>query len=118
MAGIRDQLGDMIKVDGITTAVVVGRDGFVIEGVTGGGRLDTEAVGAVISTGIGSSEVMGRELRLGDMAQAMMEYKDGIIVMTLLGDAAVLAVVADLKANLGNIRFQVKKRAPDILRTL
>ena len=118
MARLRDQLSDLTKAEGIAAAVVVGRDGFVIDGVAGTGRLDTEAVGAVISTGIGSAEVMGRELRLGDMAQSMMEYKDGIIVVTLLGNAAVLAVVADLRANVGNVRYQVKKQAPDILRTL
>lgn len=112
MADLKELLNDLVAVQGIEAVVIVGRDGFVIDGVTRSGTLDTDAVGAVISTGIGSSEVMGRELSVGDMTQAMFEYKDGMIVLALLGYDAILAVVADLNANLGNVRYQLKKRAP------
>jgi uncharacterized protein len=114
MAGLKQQLGELIKVEGIGTAVVVGRDGFVIDGATNGQGMDIEAIGAVVSTGIGSAEMMGRELNVGVMTQGLLEFKDGIIVMGLLGHDAVLAVVADLNANLGNIRYQVKKRSSEI----
>lgn len=118
MAKLKDLLRDVVSVEGINTAVVVGRDGFVIEGVSDGSSMDVEAVGAVISTGIGSAEVMGRELKVGTMTQGMVEYKDGILVMSFLGRDAVLAVVADLNANLGNVRYQVKKRSEEILTAL
>jgi len=114
MASLKHTLKDMLTVEGITTAVVVGRDGFVIEGVTNGAQMDIEAVGAVISTGIGSAEVMGRNLEVGAMSQGMVEYKNGIIVMRFLGKDAILAVVASVNANLGNVRYQVKKRTPDL----
>lgn len=52
------------------------------------------------------------------MTQAMVEYKEGVIVMGLLGRKAILAVVADSKANLGNVRYQLKQRTPDIERSL
>ena len=112
-ANLNQILNDLVKSGGVKTAVVVGRDGFVIDGVSNG-FLDTETVGAVVSTGIGSSEVMGRELNVGVMTQGMMEYDDGLIMMTLIGDAAILAVVADPQSNLGYIRLQIKKRLPDI----
>jgi hypothetical protein len=111
MAQLNELLSELVSVQGVKSAVVVGRDGFVIEGLSRGGTVDTDDVGAVISTGIGSSEVMGKELEVGDMTQAMFEYKEGFIVMALIGREAILAVVADLKANLGNIRYQIKKRA-------
>ncbi len=114
MANMKRLLSEFTQVEGINTAVVVGRDGFVIEGVSNGANLDVEAVGAVVSTGIGASEVMGRELGVGAMTQGMAEYKDGVIVMSYLGREAVLAVVADLNANLGNVRYQVKKRTTDL----
>jgi len=114
MADLKSELGDLVKAEGINTVVVVGRDGFVIEGVTNGAGLDVEAVGAVISTGIGSAEAMGRNLNVGAMSQGMVEYKDGVIVMSFLGSDAILAVVADLNANLGNVRYQVKKKSPEI----
>ena len=89
--------------------MVLGRDGFAIEGMTNGTQMNIQAVGAVISTGIGSAEVMGKNLEVGAMTQGMVEYKDGIIVMSFLAKDAILAVVAGLNANLGNVRYQVKK---------
>lgn len=118
MKTLRDYLAELVDIEGINTAVLVGRDGFVLEGVVGGGDLDVEAVGAVISTGIGSSEVMGTELAVGEFRQNMVEYSGGVIVVNLVGDNAILAVVADLKAPLGNIRYQVKKRLPAIERAV
>ncbi|MFH0823423.1 MAG: roadblock/LC7 domain-containing protein [Pseudomonadota bacterium] len=114
MAGVKQLLGDLVSVEGINTAVVVGRDGFVIEGATNSGRMDVEAVGAVISAGIGSAEVIGRELNIGSMNQAMVEFSGGVVVMSFLGRDAILAVVADANANLGNVRYQVKKKSPEI----
>ena len=111
---LKQTLTELTKVEGITTAVVVGRDGFVIDGASARGSLDAEAIGAVISTGIGSAEVMGGELKLGEMSQSMFEYNGGIIVMSLASSEAILAVVADVKANLGMVRLQVKKRLPEI----
>jgi hypothetical protein len=118
MSELKDMLNELVNVEGINSAVVVGRDGFVIDGITAGIGLDSDAVGAVISTGIGSSEVMGRELEVGAMTQGMVEYSDGLIVMALLGSDAILAVVADLNANLGNVRFQIKKRVKAIEKAL
>ena len=118
MSKLKKHLEELAKVDGINSVIVVGRDGFVIDGVSNDADLDAEAVGAVVSTGIGSSEVMGRELNVGAMTQAMLEYEDGIVVTTFLGEDAIFAVVADLKANLGMIRYQVKKYVPDIIKAL
>jgi hypothetical protein len=117
MATMKSLLNELVRVEGISTAVVVGRDGFVIEGEAKG-RIDMEAVGAVVATGIGATEVMGSALNVGEMTQGMVEYRDGVIVMGLLGRKAVLAVVADGQANLGNVRYQVKQRAPEIERSL
>jgi len=63
-------------------------------------------------------KVMAGELKLGDMTQRMFEYHDGIIVMSLAGRDAILAVVADIEANGGNVRYQVKKRLPEISKSM
>ena len=112
MASLKSQLNDMVKVEGIDAAVVVGRDGFVIEGIASDAKLDVEAVGAVISTGLGSSEVMGRELGVGTLTQSMLEFDNGVLVMGTLGTDALLCLVCGLGSNLGNVRLQLKKRSP------
>ena len=114
MANLKSQLNDMIKVEGISAAVIVGRDGFVIEGMSNDGRLDVESVGAVISTGLGSSEVMGRELNVGALTQSMVEFDKGVLVMGTLGRDALLCLVCNSGANLGNVRLQMRKRTPDM----
>ena len=113
MANLKDLLNEIMKTQGVNTAVVVGRDGFVIDGVFSRGKVDSDVIGAVISTGIGSAEVMGAELKIGEMTQSMFEYNDGVIVLSLAGEA-ILAVVADAKANLGMIRYRIKKHSPQI----
>ena len=44
MASLKSQLNDVLKVEGVSAAVIVGRDGFVIEGLSNDGNLDVEAV--------------------------------------------------------------------------
>lgn len=117
MSELKEMLTELTRVEGVSEAVVVGRDGFLIDGA-GNGSVDSEAIGIVISSGIGSSEVMGRELGIGGMSQGMLEFDQGVIMTSLLGTEAILAVVADLSANLGNVRYQVKKRSPEVQRAL
>ena len=116
MANLKQLLGGLTKVDGINTAIVVGRDGFVIDSAGSGN--DAEALGAIVATALGSSEVMGTELRVGGLRQVLLEYASGTIVLSTLGAEAILAVVADTAANLGNVRYNVKKMSPDFERVL
>jgi uncharacterized protein len=117
MDNLESILHNFTKMDGVKTAVVISRDGFVIHGVSNNG-LDTEAVAAVISGGIGNSEAVGQDLAIGAFHQAMVEYENGMIVVNLLGHAAALAVVTSEKACLGHVRYQMKKYAPEIERAL
>ncbi len=110
-------LEGLVEVSGIDVAVCVGRDGFVIDAASTG-KADTEAIGAMVSTGMGSAESVGRELGLEEMDQAMMEYKNGIVMMTALGSDALLVVVASKDANLGGIRLQVRRSAPKLVAAL
>jgi predicted regulator of Ras-like GTPase activity (Roadblock/LC7/MglB family) len=113
MASLNEQLEDFLKVDGVTTVVVVGRDGFVIDSASVG-SFSIDDVGAVVSTGMGSSESIGADLRVGNMKQGMLEYENGIIFMRELGDDAIFVVVAQPTVNLGMIRLQIKRRVDHI----
>jgi uncharacterized protein len=82
------------------------------------GKLDVETVGAVISTGLGSSEVMGRELSVGVPTQSMVEFDNGVLVMGTLGKDSLLCLVCQAGAHLGNVRLQMKKKSPDLASAL
>jgi uncharacterized protein len=118
MLTLKQLLEEVSQVDGVRAAVVVSRDGFLIEGIAASGELDSETLGAAVSTGIVAAETTGRDLSVGAMIQSMTEYDQGIVLVSLLGPDAVLAVVARLGANLGNVRYQVRKRSPEILALL
>ncbi len=117
MEDLHKILEGLVEVSGIDVAVCVGRDGFVIDAASTDSS-DTEAIGAMVSTGMGSAESVGRELGLKEMDQAMMEYKDGIVMMTALGSEALLVIVAAKDANLGGIRLHVRRNAPKIEKVL
>lgn len=106
-------LAELVQAQGINAAVCVGRDGFVIDSVAGA-ETDVDAIGAMVSTGLGSAESVGKELGVGALTLSMLEYTDGVIVMTAIGEDAILAVVASIDSSLGNVRFQVRKRKKEL----
>lgn len=110
---IEEILKALVEVQGIEAAVCVGRDGFVIEAAAAA-NADVDAIGAMVATGLGSAESVGRELSVGSLSQAMMEYDNGVIVMTAIGTDAILSVVASTSASLGNVRLQVRKRKTEL----
>jgi predicted regulator of Ras-like GTPase activity (Roadblock/LC7/MglB family) len=111
MAQLQELLTQLVEVEGIHTAVVVGRDGFLVDGVSRRGDVDTDAVGVAISDGIDASRVMGRELDIGEITQGVFEFSQGLIVTALVGRDAILAVAAERDANPGSVRSQLMKRA-------
>lgn len=101
--GVLKSLND---VPGVHQTLIVGRDGFVINSM---GDMEADSVGAVISTAIGAIEAMGRDCKQGNLFEVMAEYKGGVVIAAPIGEDAVLGIVADGGANLGGIRFSVKK---------
>ena len=110
-------LNQFLEIAGVEVAVCVGRDGFVIDAASTR-EADIEAIGAMVSTVMGPAENVGHEIGLAEMDQAMMEYQDGIVMMTALGREALLAVVAEKDANLGNVRLQVRRQVPELEKAL
>lgn len=109
MASLRERLEDFLQVEGITTVVVVGRDGFIIDSASTG-NFNIDELGAVVTTGMGSSESIGADLGVGDMKQGMLEYDGGIVFMNALSEDAIFVLVARPNVNLGMVRFQIKRR--------
>ncbi len=115
MPSTTNVLKNLNAAQGIHESLIVGRDGFVIDHV---GDMDSESVGAIISTAIGAIEAMGRDCEQGGLFEVMAEYKDGVIIAAPIGRDAVLGVVAGNDANLGGIRHAVKKNIRELERAL
>ncbi len=112
---MKDLLESFMAIDGVHAAILVGRDGLLIESVARDGEeIDVEAVAAVASTGLGASEVLGREINLGRPVQTFAEYEKGVVVLEPVADLAALAIVADGVSHLGRIRLVARRQRRDL----
>jgi predicted regulator of Ras-like GTPase activity (Roadblock/LC7/MglB family) len=114
---LKEILGEFLNLEGVSAAVVVGRDGFVIESALSG-KIDVDALGAMASTGIGTSEAMGRELGKGDLTQLQVELDKGPILISPLSKDELIAIVAENSSNLGRIRYELKKNKERLVAAL
>jgi len=114
---LKPLLEEFLKVEGVSAAVVVGRDGFVIESAVSG-KVDLEALGAMASTGLGTSEAMGNTLGKGELLQMLVELEKGPILLSPLSADELIALVADTSANVGRIRYELKKNKERIVAAL
>jgi predicted regulator of Ras-like GTPase activity (Roadblock/LC7/MglB family) len=100
-------LNDFLEVPGISSAVVVGRDGFVIEAVGGSRSINLDALGASLAYAIRGIERMGEDLKIRGFQDIFVEYGDAMILARPVGDA-VIALVAPDASQLGIVRYQIR----------
>ena len=106
--GLRGILDSLMKIEGVTAALVVGRDGFIIEAASEEGA-DLEAVGAIAAGSLSSAEAMGGELHMGPPTSLLIEYEGGPVAVSPAGPDGVLAVVGKQHANLGRLRIEMRR---------
>ncbi len=113
MTNIQKILAEFTQIEGVHTACLVGRDGFLLDSLARAG-IDAEMIGAIASSGFGSAESMGNQLGQGNLNMTMLEYNDGPVLFAPVGEEAFLVIVADKDTNLGWIRIAIKKNAKRI----
>ena len=110
MTDIQKILAEFTNIEGVHTACLVGRDGFLLDNIARAG-IDAEMIGAIASSGFGSAESMGNQLGQGELNLTMIEYAEGPVMFAPVGDEAFLVIVADKETNLGWIRLTIKKNS-------
>jgi predicted regulator of Ras-like GTPase activity (Roadblock/LC7/MglB family)/DNA-binding response OmpR family regulator len=113
MTEIQKILAEFTNIEGVHTACLVGRDGFLLDSLARAG-IDAEMIGAIASSGFGSAESMGTQLGQGDLRMTMFEFANGPVMFAPVGEDAFLVIVADQNTNLGWIRISIKKNAQKI----
>ncbi len=113
MASLREILKEFTKLQGVNAVCLVGRDGFLLDSIAHTG-IDTEMIGAIASSGFGASESMGRQLGKGMMAMSMIEFENGPVMFSPVGDDAFIVVIADKDSNLGMVRLKLKKHSNEL----
>lgn len=109
-------LSTLLSLHGVKAATIVGRDGFVIDSQLNT-DVDLDALGAIVSTGFGASEVMANEIELGKIHQTMVECAAGKILIADCGET-ILAVITDTNALIGSVRHQILKVINELAKSL
>ena len=108
-------LSRLAAVPGVALAVLVDREGFLIESA-GDMVLEAEAAGALAGCLAEASEAIGRELSQGTLVGLIAEYEAGLILVNMAGPGAMLATVLRDPAVLDRARQDVKETLSDLLK--
>ncbi|GHO43167.1 roadblock/LC7 domain-containing protein [Ktedonospora formicarum] len=118
MVDLKQTLSRFLAIPGVRQAIIVGRDGLMIEGMTRDGKEDMEAVGAIMTTGLSTAEALGQEIARGSVVGVIMEYEHGLVSVDPLGDFALMVTLFDSASNLGRVRHLVRTSRGEILEAL
>lgn len=113
----KEILRTILETDGVKAVVIAGRDGLIIssEGIL---DADMETIGAIASSGLGSTEALGGEARMGDLEQLIAQYEKGIAIVQLITAEALLLLLATKDANLGMLRLAINRSKKQLIEML
>jgi len=94
----------------IEASAVVSDDGFIIASVLPQ-EIDEDRVGAMSAAMLALGERAARELNRGLLEQTFVKGKDGYVILSFVGEAAVLTIIATEKAKLGLVFLEMKNAA-------
>ncbi|TMC61211.1 MAG: roadblock/LC7 domain-containing protein [Chloroflexota bacterium] len=118
MVDLKQTLSRFLSIPGVWQAILVGRDGLMIEGLTRDGKDDMEAVGAIMTTGLSTAEALGQEISRGSVVGVLMEYENGLVSVDPLGDFALLVTLSENASNIARVRHLAKTSRNEILEAL
>ena len=97
-------------------SMIVGRDGLTLSQV--GAIGDVESIGALASNSLRSPQSLGEQLGNGGLVQVLMQFERGVVVVEPLTEDYVLVMVAGEDANIGMMRYALRKHKVDLIEAL
>ena len=113
MATIRDLVGALRGRDGVDAAIVLGRDGLVIDGQSVP-NIDVESIAALVPSIVSAADEFGRDSTHGNVTTVILEYTRGLAIVSVLSAEAVLLVLARTDANVGSLLFELRRNRQHI----
>ncbi|HYV96814.1 MAG TPA: roadblock/LC7 domain-containing protein [Gemmatimonadaceae bacterium] len=113
MPTIRDLVAAIRQRDGVEAAVVLGHDGLVIDGQALAG-MDTEHIAAHVPALVSAARSFADIAARGELTTAVLEYAHGMAVVSVLSPDAVLLVLLQFGANLGQLLFELRRNREHI----
>jgi predicted regulator of Ras-like GTPase activity (Roadblock/LC7/MglB family) len=101
---LKKVLEEFLQIDGVKTAALISRDGFVIE-LAGASPEDVDALGALGSSSARFFDTFGDSVDKGPLRKLTVEYLGGTITITPPTPDEFLAVITSSGASIGRINF-------------
>lgn len=101
-------LEEFLQIEGVNTAALIATDGFLIDYV-GSEPTDKDALAALGSCAMQFFSRTGSALEMGPVRQSVLEYGDGTIIFTQIGDEEILAVITGTESTLGRLAYILPK---------
>ena len=108
MPTIRDLVAAIRQRDGVDAAILVGRDGLLIDGQTSP-SLDAEGLAAHIPSIVTAADEFGAVSDRGPLVTAVLEHPKGLVVVSVLSPDAMLLVLVQPEANVGQLLFELRR---------
>jgi len=113
MPTIRDLVAAIRQRDGVDAAVILGRDGLLIDSQTVA-NLAPEDVAAHVPGIISAADEFGAAAHRGPLTTAVLEHPQGLAIVSVLSDDAVLLVLVQASANIGQLLFELRRNREHI----
>jgi predicted regulator of Ras-like GTPase activity (Roadblock/LC7/MglB family) len=113
MPTIRDLVAAIRQRDGIDAAIVLGRDGLLIDHLADD-RVDAEAIAAQVPSILQYADELGTAAGQGMLLTAVHEYAQGTAVMAAMATDAILLVLVKPTADLGALLFDLRRHRANI----
>lgn len=113
MPSIRDLVTAIREREGVDAAIVLGRDGLLIDSQSVPG-LDTDDIAARIPPIIAPADDLGAATGRGGLLTAVLELQKGLAIVSVLSHEAVLLVLVSAQANVGQLLFELRRNREQI----
>jgi predicted regulator of Ras-like GTPase activity (Roadblock/LC7/MglB family) len=113
MASIRDLVAALRQRDGVDAAIVLGRDGLLIDSQAIPG-LNPEDLAARIPAIIGPADDLGSAAGRGEAITVILEHRHGIAIISVLSVEAILLVLVQPTANIGQLLYELRRNREHI----
>ena len=101
----------------IEASAIMSRDGLSVASVLGDG-VDPDRLGAMCAALLGLADTTARELNRGKLRQVLIHGSIGYMLISHVGEKAVLAVAAKPDTNLGMVFIETRKTAEKIAKLI
>jgi len=113
VASIRDLVAALRQREGVDAAIVLGRDGLMIDSQAIPGMIPDD-LAARIPPVIGPADELGVAANRGELVTAVLEMKGGLAIVSVLSAEAILLVLVQPSANIGQLLYELRRNREHI----